>query len=453
MIAAWMLYALLVGALLVVAAQAAERVCRLLGGPVRWVWAAALVAALALPVASAFLPTSAPAPLPAPAPATGTGGVVLTAALSAGLAALPAAPDLDRPLVIGWLAATALLLPGLLFSMGVLHGRRHEWRPACVDGHPVLLAADLGPAVIGWWRMQVVLPAWVLGLDEADRALILAHEAEHIRRRDPVLLLAGLLAVLIAPWNVALWYLNRRLRLAIELDCDARVVAGGADPARYGTVLLEAGARCRRAGVPALATFAERAVHLETRLTAMTPVRVRGRRARAAAAGALALALLAAACTVANPLGVAPEEPALSTAGPAGEVVTVPAEPADWRAVVHEVVEARFPGATARGSTPQPLTVMVVIGPDGHVLATGSTTSDRTLPAVGQALDPAAISSIDVLKGGVIGLRNVSVIAATLRDPNDRGSASAIRMARPTAPGATALLAPPRVTIRRVPPS
>ncbi len=61
MIAAWMAYALLVGALVGVAAVAAERACRAARRPARWVWATALGLTAGL---------TALAPL-RPAPATG----------------------------------------------------------------------------------------------------------------------------------------------------------------------------------------------------------------------------------------------------------------------------------------------------------------------------------------------------------------------------------------------
>src|SRR5262245_33937412 len=48
MIAAWMLYSLLVGTLLYAAARAAEVVCRALGAPTRFAWALALCATLGL---------------------------------------------------------------------------------------------------------------------------------------------------------------------------------------------------------------------------------------------------------------------------------------------------------------------------------------------------------------------------------------------------------------------
>jgi beta-lactamase regulating signal transducer with metallopeptidase domain len=40
------------------------------------------------------------------------------------------------------------------------------------------------------------------------------------------------------PWNLALWWQLRRLCLAVEMDCDARVVSALGDARAYGALLL-----------------------------------------------------------------------------------------------------------------------------------------------------------------------------------------------------------------------
>ena len=425
MIASWMLYALLVGGMVVTAAHLAEVALRRLGRPVRGVWIAALIAIVALPLATALLPPRVAAPV-------AERGLADTAApandppLAASLAAYTSAPSLDRPLLAAWALLTLTLLGALAYGIGVLQGRRREWRSVVVDGREVLVAQDLGPAVIGWRRMRVVLPTWALALPADDRRLILTHEDQHIRRRDPQLLLAGLCAGILVPWNLALWYGYRRLRLAVELDCDARVIEGGADVARYGEVLLLAGARCRGGRLPALATFAERAVHLETRLTALTPLPVRGRRLRAALAGTAVIALVGVACTVPNPLGFELTDPSNA---PAVRLDQTQARAIEWRAVVNRLVESQYPGAVVRGEVPEPLTVMLVTRLDGGVVEVAATTTAHGLPDIGKAVDPARIASIDVMKGGVTGIRNVSVIVVALRAQGETGAArTTVRM-------------------------
>ncbi|UUZ52386.1 hypothetical protein LP419_22985 [Massilia sp. H-1] len=43
--------------------------------------------------------------------------------------------------------------------------------------------------------------------------------------RDPQLLGLALLVLVAMPWNLPMWWQLRRLRHAIEVDCDARVLA------------------------------------------------------------------------------------------------------------------------------------------------------------------------------------------------------------------------------------
>jgi hypothetical protein len=84
--------------------------------------------------------------------------------------------------------------------------------------------------------------------------LVIAHELEHASSGDPLLAFAGTCAVVLMPWNVPLWWQLARLRLAIELDCDARVVARRTECAlTYGRLLLSVVARGRAMRHPALA--------------------------------------------------------------------------------------------------------------------------------------------------------------------------------------------------------
>ncbi|HZD05284.1 MAG TPA: hypothetical protein VE173_10210, partial [Longimicrobiales bacterium] len=55
MVVSWMLYALVVGLLVALAAGPLERALRLGGRPGRWAWAGAVVAALVLPLATFLL--------------------------------------------------------------------------------------------------------------------------------------------------------------------------------------------------------------------------------------------------------------------------------------------------------------------------------------------------------------------------------------------------------------
>ena len=89
-------------------------------------------------------------------------------------------------------------------------------------------------------------------------------------------------ALIAMPWNVALWWQLMRLRVAVELDCDARVLRD-ADARSYGDLLLEVARPRRRLALMGATAFAERASQLERRIRAIG--RRRGQRVATSATG------------------------------------------------------------------------------------------------------------------------------------------------------------------------
>jgi TonB family protein len=127
----------------------------------------------------------------------------------------------------------------------------------------------LGPAVVGFFNPKIVVPRWLLAAAAADRSAAIAHERSHIAARDSLLLLLGLLLVALMPWNLPLWWQLRKLRFAIEVDCDQRVLSGGASIASYGEMLLAVGQRNSRTPIGAIA-LTEPSSQLERRIRIMT---------------------------------------------------------------------------------------------------------------------------------------------------------------------------------------
>jgi hypothetical protein len=117
--------------------------------------------------------------------------------------------------------------------------QRDEGVPEVVNGVRVVVTDLLGPATVGFWRSRVLVPRWVLALPEPQRQYVLRHEEEHRRAYDGQLLFVASLTLLLAPWSLALWWLLRRLCLAVEVDCDNRVVAGLGDAPAYGELLFK----------------------------------------------------------------------------------------------------------------------------------------------------------------------------------------------------------------------
>jgi beta-lactamase regulating signal transducer with metallopeptidase domain len=235
--------------------------------------------------------------------------------------------SLDALLLVLWAFFSLVMLLRLLHGAAQLQRLRRGWRPGMLDGTAVLIAETTGPAVVGFTRLETVLPRWVLDFDVASRALLLQHEREHVRSGDPWLLLLATLARIAMPWNMALWWVVHRLRLAVEVDCDRRVLRAGADPRAYAALLLRVGERRTGRGLVWVSAFAEPRSFLERRIVAMLPGQ-RSSRALlsvAAVAGVAVIALVAA-CTQSAPaslLGV--RESAASP--PAIRVVTGHASP------------------------------------------------------------------------------------------------------------------------------
>jgi hypothetical protein len=154
--------------------------------------------------------------------------------------------------------------------------------------------------VLGVRAPEVVVPEWLLEAPPEEQRLVVLHEREHIRARDPLLLTAGCVAVALVPWVPAAWWMLLRLRLAVELDCDARVLRQGVRPFAYGTLLIEMARRGPglTLGAPAMAGSP---TSLERRLRAMSVRLPRFAPARAGLLGILGVAVLAAACETSLP--------------------------------------------------------------------------------------------------------------------------------------------------------
>ncbi len=296
MIAAWMVYATLVAALLGGAALGMDKALRLAGRQTRWVWAVALVASLALPV---FASNRAEPPAP-----TRDAGVVVVAARAVAAPVPTASPtltSLDTPLIVAWILASAVVLLVLLLSQRALRRQTAGGDVRDVDGHRVCVTTASGPAVVGGLRRAtIILPAWVAELGADERRLAVRHEAEHVASDDVKLLALAVLAAVACPWNPAIWWQLRRLRDAVEFDCDHRLLRAGVDVRAYGKLLLEV---ARRAPMRHLAiTLAARPSLLSRRIDHMTPVPSRARGLRILVGAGLAVALVVLACEAPRPV-------------------------------------------------------------------------------------------------------------------------------------------------------
>lgn len=318
MIAAWMLWSIGAGLLFCLAGLAAEK---LLKRGRRWVWLAAGAGTVALPAIRMM---------------SGGGG--------ADSSVLPAAPILLEPvtmtvasdstlhslndtLLLAWVMLSAILLVAALMGGVRFLRRRASWDAGTLLGRDVLWSRETGPAVVGLFGSCVVLPTWVQAAGAARQELILAHEEEHLRARDVHLrFLFGTLLLAFA-WNPAIWLQYRRLSLAIELDCDQRVMDRLPDHRRlYGDLLLRVGSGAGALPGIAVTALAEQRSLLERRIRQLLSKAPEVRMAQAAflVFGAVLL------------IGVAVSIPGITGEGPAAvdgsarigdaEVIVPPAE-------------------------------------------------------------------------------------------------------------------------------
>ncbi|MEX1184727.1 MAG: TonB family protein, partial [Gemmatimonadota bacterium] len=309
-IMAWLVNSVIVAAVLAAGAAAWEVSAGWSGRAARWGWIAALAGSVGLPLVLRLIPARGwSEAVPVGVPMLTLDPVVLTAQAQAGGWTM-----VDTGLA-AWLLATVLMLGYIAGIVLQLARARAGWRETEVEGGKVFVTRNTGPAALGVRRGMVVVPAWVLALDADLRTLLLRHEREHLRAGDPRLLLGGLLLVAAMPWNPVLWLQLLRLRNAIELDCDSRVLAGGGDPGRYGSLLLEVGRQRGRSAV-VMATFAEPRVFLKQRIQRIAGWPLERRPIRAAAFTAVALLLFVSALSARDPLRGA----LAGTTDPASEV-------------------------------------------------------------------------------------------------------------------------------------
>ena len=306
MIAVWMLYCVGIGLAFVVVGYALEQGLHLAGVATRWAWLVGLVGSYALPAAAWLRPDAFPifaSPIGVVTQSPQSSSTVTSSTvLATPTERSVSLDDLDTPLSWAWGIASLVVLLMLAIAAARLSAWRRRWREAPVDGRTVLISQNTGPAVVGLWSPRVVLPEWALALSVPDRELMLAHEEQHIRAADPALLAVGFGLVLLAPWNLAVWWQWWRLRLAVEMDCDARVLAAGRSAVAYGQLLLSVCQRRTRQLVGA-AAFGEPMSFLASRVRRMLSRAPRWRWAGVVAASVVAAGAIIGACETPRPSG------------------------------------------------------------------------------------------------------------------------------------------------------
>jgi len=351
MIATWMLSAIVFSTLLGIAAMCAESALRNGRRQGRWPWLVALVAAFLWP---ALAPLVRRLFHESPQLLDVSVAMPSVQVVPDSLPGLPVGRIVDVVLLSLWAIASAVVIARLLHAVVLVNRIRSASEPGIVDDVPVLITREIGPAAIGLLKPRVLIPTSLLELDRPLRGLALRHELEHGRAYDQLALLGSAVVVALVPWNLPIWWIVRRYRLAIEIDCDARVLAGEPNARQYGQLLLLIS---RGARVPAFAPMlAASSSHLERRVAAMLPVAAKGRHLRIVAALVAAVVVFVAACS---------SRISDVITGPGPEVAAHAMRPASSGQPTDEIRAVQIPG-TGKLHYPEALRAAYV---EGEVLA------------------------------------------------------------------------------------
>ena len=109
-------------------------------------------------------------------------------------------------------------------------------------------ASCVVPVTVGLLHPRIILPECSRDWPQAQLDAVLAHEGEHIRRRDPLFQWLALLNRALFWFHPLAWWLERKLSGLAEEACDAAVIARGYDPREYSEYLLDLARSVERAG-------------------------------------------------------------------------------------------------------------------------------------------------------------------------------------------------------------
>ena len=305
----WMLYSIVVSLLMGLAALALERSAQIRQRPARWLWGTCMVVSLAIP----FIPSKVSVQIPETTHADrATSSEILappqTTAIETSRFTLPIIGADQTPLSDGvstlldwtWRITSMGLVLVILASAAHLSWRRRRWERGHMAGTAVYISEDCGPAVVGFLRPHIVVPRWLTRSSPDEQELVIAHERSHLGAYDTQLLTIAVCLLACMPWNPMLWWQLRRLRLAIEIDCDARVLNLGHPVARYSETLIAIGERQSASYAMAMARYGSKSF-LEQRIQNMLRRKTRHARVPALAMACLGIGLAVSAAEVAPP--------------------------------------------------------------------------------------------------------------------------------------------------------
>ena len=242
------------GAMIALAAGAADTLLQRARPQARYVLHAAAFGAMAL----VFVVTFALGLARTPSPVSFQSLPAVAEAVPAPVTTAPAVRSVDwvGALVLLWLAgvsfssvraAGGFLVARRMMRRGVVPAGERWVRAASalcarlgIPGHVRILtsSAVATPAVLGWLRPVVLLPASTLiALAPDQLEMILAHELAHVKRRDYLVNLVQVGVETLLFYHPAVWWVSGCIRHEREHCCDDLAVAACGDRARYARAL------------------------------------------------------------------------------------------------------------------------------------------------------------------------------------------------------------------------
>ena len=140
-----------------------------------------------------------------------------------------------------YLAIVAVML--LRLAVGWLTARRLARLATPIEFTGGVMAAEsnllVSPMTIGIARPRIVVPVSWRTWPEQTRAALLAHEAAHVRRLDPLVSFVARVNRCLFWFNPLAWWLERALTANAEHACDEAGVRAMGESRRYADVLLD----------------------------------------------------------------------------------------------------------------------------------------------------------------------------------------------------------------------
>jgi hypothetical protein len=256
----------------------------------------------------------------------------------------------------------------------------------------------------------VILPTDWARWNEAELSAVLAHEEEHVRRRDPLVAGVALLNRAIFWFHPLAWWLQQRIASLSEHACDAVVISRGHNRDVYAACLLRFARRMAEAGgrIAPMATTMP-GVRLRERLGKLADdLPAPPSRARLACA-ALSGTLLIVLCASAQP-AAAPEQ---NVPSPTGSLAAWPVATSEHFEIVHDGlsgdrvsaavhdIEAAYAQVSAalKYEMPRPVRV-ILVRRDGDTAQAGTANPQGGAPDSGRVV--ISMESLDRRTGVIV---------------------------------------------------